>query len=131
LTITDPKAFGEEIRLRTTEIAHFVFTDEFRSMLSELYSKPVSERAEFVRDVMINPEEQDKRGISVPEGMAVQRSTFADGRPTLFCVTNYLSDGKRKVTITFDNPTPEQPISSSPWAQHLVPDLVESAGSTS
>jgi hypothetical protein len=126
LLVANPEKFGEEVHARTTEIAEFVFTVEFRSLLSELYSKTPSERHEFVREVVINPDELAKRGISVPEGMTLQRSAFADGRPTLFCVTKYLSDGKRKVTITFDNPTNDHPMESSPWAKYLVPELIES-----
>lgn len=126
MVIANPEKFGEEVRSHTTEIAEFVFTEEFRSLVSELYSKPTSERYEFVREVVINPDQLAKRGISVPEGMTVQRSVFADGRPTLFCVSKHLSDGKRKVTITFDNLTDDQTMESSPWAKYLVPELLKS-----
>ncbi len=73
-----------------------------------------------MRNVVINKDELVARGISVPEGMTVQRSAFADGRPTLFCVTKYLPDRMRKVTITFDNPEGSQTITTDPWAQHLL-----------
>jgi hypothetical protein len=104
----DPLWLGEHVRSATTEVAEFVATEEFQALVAELYSKPVSERFAFVRDVAIDKDKLAKRGVSVPEGMTVQRSTFADGRPTLFCVSKYLPDGKRKVTVTFDNPESEQ-----------------------
>jgi len=31
--------------------------------------------------------QQEIRGIKPPDGMVIQRSEFADGRPTLFCVS--------------------------------------------
>jgi hypothetical protein len=116
----DSFQLGEHVRLATSEIAEFVFTEEFRSLVSELYSKPVSKRHDFVRDVVINKNELAKRGISVPEGMIVQRSAFADERATLFCVTKYLPDAKRKVTITFDNVEAGQVLSAEPWANLLL-----------
>jgi hypothetical protein len=116
----DPRWLGEQVRSATTDIAYFVNTEEFQSLLAELYSKPVSERHDFVRNVIINKDELATRGISVPDGMTVQRSAFADGRPTLFCVTKYLPGGKRKVTITFDNPEGGPSTTADPWAEHLL-----------
>ena len=118
----DPVRLGEQVRSATTEIAEFVHTEEFRSLLSELNSKPLGERHDFVRNVVINKDELAARGISVPEGMTVQRSAFADGRSTLFCVSKYLPDRKKKVTITFDNSEGGQSITTDPWAQHLLSD---------
>ena len=86
------------------EINVFTETSEFKNLLNELRAQPTrDDRYEFVRNVIINKEEQQKRGIIVPEGMFVQRSYFTDDRPTLFCVVKYLKDGKRKMTVTFDD----------------------------
>jgi hypothetical protein len=115
----DPLGLSEEVRSTTTEIAEFVYTEEFQALVSELNRKSVSERYDFVRNVVINKDELAKRGISVPEGMIIQRSAFADKRPTLFCVTKYLSDQRYKVTITFDNPEGGESITPDPWAKHL------------
>lgn len=86
------------------EINVFTETPEFKGLLTELRSQPTrDERFQFVRNVIINATEQQKRGIKVPEGMFIQRSYFTDARPTLFCVVKYLKDGKRKMTVTFDD----------------------------
>jgi len=63
-------------------------------------------RADFVRDVVLNRTERERRGIDDnAAGLIIQRSEFADGRPTLFCITKMLGLAHpwQKVTITFDN----------------------------
>lgn len=91
------------------EINAFTETKAFTSLVSELKSIPDrNSKYEFVRNVIINKKEQLKRGINVPEGMLIQRSYFSDNRPTLFCVVKYLKDGKRKMTITFDDDLPKE-----------------------
>ena len=94
----------EELNEALSEIGQFVNTDEFQSLLSELSNTPPSERGEFVRRVVINKDELMKRHIHVPVGMQIQRSSFGDRRPTLFCITKQLSvDQNMKVTFTFDH----------------------------
>lgn len=91
------------------EINEFTETKEFKSLVEELKGIPTRDsKYEFVRNVVINKEEQKKRGIEVPEGILIQRSYFVDDRPTLFCVVKYLKDGKRKMTITFDDDIPKK-----------------------
>lgn len=85
------------------EIARFVNAEEFQSLLGELWDTPPEERREFVQCVVLNEEELADRGINVPEDMVIQRSAFADQRPTLFCVSKKLSNEDTKVTVTFDN----------------------------
>lgn len=99
----NPQALRDEVEASVLEIGKFVETDEFQELLTDLWNTPREERSDFVRDVVLDDAELERRGIDVPEGMIIQRSAFEDGRPTLFCVSKYLSDGKRKVTITFDN----------------------------
>lgn len=90
------------VREGIEEIIEFVYRDEFQAVVKELYDLPNEQRDAFVRKVLLRPEQLAARGIAVPEGMIVQRSHFADERPTIFCVTKYLPDGKRKVTVTYD-----------------------------
>jgi hypothetical protein len=87
------------------EIAAFVARPEFQRLLEDLYALPESERPQFVLDVVMNAEARAHRGIVVPDTMVMQRSTFADARPTLFCVSKLipLAYPWRKVTVTFDN----------------------------
>jgi hypothetical protein len=106
-----------DIREKMREIQSFILTPEFRRVYNELMSFPPHLRHEFVELIMLNPEELKKRGIDVPSGLKIQRSEFADKRPTLFCITNHLSEnmGWKKITITFDNPlgTPHIPIDAN------------------
>lgn len=91
------------------EINVFTETKEFKSLVDELKGIPERDaKYQFVRNVVINKAEQEKRGIFVPDGMLIQRSYFTDDRPTLFCVVKYLKDGKRKMTITFDDDIPKE-----------------------
>lgn len=92
-----------EIEQTIGEISEFVYSPKFYPLVQELRSLPIQEHKRFVRDIIINREELVKRGINVPEGMIVQRSVFGDNRPTLFCVTKYLKEGNRKVTVTIDD----------------------------
>jgi hypothetical protein len=86
------------------EINSFTETPPFVAILKELRDLPnLEDRKHFVKEVIINRAEQQKRGINPPDGMVIQRSYFTDNRPTLFCVVKYLKDGKRKMTWTFDD----------------------------
>jgi hypothetical protein len=86
-------------------VGEFVGTPPVQQLLEDLYAIPEDERAQFVLDVVLNPEEWERRGIEVPEDMTIQRSQFADGRPTLFCIVKMvpLAYPWEKVTITFDS----------------------------
>lgn len=88
------------------DVISFVQTEEFQGVLQELHETPTTEKPKFVVDILLSDKELEKRGISVPEGLLIQRSTFADNRPTLFCVSKKLPHGClwEKVTVTFDNP---------------------------
>jgi hypothetical protein len=59
----------------------------------------------FVRTVLLDPEQLDKRGLTPPAGLCIQRSEFHDQRPTLFCVSQHLPEGAqwKRVTITIDH----------------------------
>lgn len=87
------------------QIAAFVCTPQFQSVLEELRAAPVSDRHLFVASVMLSQAELARRGVIVPPDLVIQRSVFADGRPTLFCVSKAVSGIPpwHKVTITFAN----------------------------
>jgi hypothetical protein len=93
------------IRLAVADIAQFVRTESFMDLLDELYACANEAQPRFVHDVLLDSDQLLSRGISVPEGLMIQRSAFADGRPTLFCVTKIvpLAYPWHKVTITFDS----------------------------
>jgi hypothetical protein len=92
------------------EIMEFANTEEFQAVLKELYSEPYEERDEYVRKVLLDPQQLATRSVTVPEGMTIQRSRFHDGRPTIFCISKMVKGNLRKVTITFDKePAGQQP----------------------
>jgi hypothetical protein len=94
----------DEMLLVLQDIDTFTETPEFAALIKELRSLPTREEKKlFVRNIIINKDEQKKRGINPPDGILIQRSYFTDNRPTLFCVVKYLKDGKRKMTITYDD----------------------------
>jgi hypothetical protein len=87
------------------EIIDFISLPSFQAVLAELGSLPEQMRHEFVELVLLDKEQLNFRGIQIPEGIHIQRSHFADNRPTLFCVARELPPASlwRKVTVTFDN----------------------------
>jgi len=87
------------------KIRSFVELSEFQELLKELNNVAPEDRPQFVQAVLLNTTELKTRGINTPDDLTIQRTVFQDGRPTLFCITKYLSDGVTKATITFDNPT--------------------------
>jgi hypothetical protein len=89
------------------DLTDFVCSHEFKSMLLELGALPEHLKHEFVEFVLLDSDQLKLRGIRVPDGIQIQRSYFADQRPTLFCVTKKVPKGLfwEKITITFDNET--------------------------
>lgn len=108
-TVIDPEEIGAQAKSALEDIQEYVLSAPFQSLLAELWSLPREQRDRFVREVMLASEALAERDATPPDGITIQRSSFADGRPTVFCVTKLLPDGIRKMTITFDNemvPTP-------------------------
>jgi hypothetical protein len=101
-----PEEIKEALLKEFDPITKLVISENFQSLLSELYSLPEDERKNFVFNVILNSSERRKRGIEVPAGVYIRRSYFTDNRPTLFCVTRQtpLAAPWDKATITFDNP---------------------------
>ena len=88
------------------ELIDFVISSPFRSIIDELYSLPPLQRPGFVKEVILDPEELDRRDVTIPDGILIQRSAFGDKRPTLFVVKKYLPEKYRasweNVNLTFD-----------------------------
>ncbi|HVF26680.1 MAG TPA: hypothetical protein VM943_00485 [Pyrinomonadaceae bacterium] len=101
----DPEFVRQTVYEAVLEIGKFAMTEPFNQALVDLMAAPSEERPAFVLNNLLNQTERERRGIHVPENMRIQRSTFYDGRPTLFCVSMLtpLAYPWRKITITFDN----------------------------
>jgi hypothetical protein len=102
----DPSAALErDLKHSFVGLTEYVGRLAFGRLIDDLYELPLDERPRFVDEVVLEPEQRQRRGIVEPDGIVVQRSTFADGRPTLFCVSKKLPPGHgwHKITVTFDN----------------------------
>jgi len=101
-----PRELQAAIQTSLAEIGEFTKSPTFQAMLNEMWAHSPQNRPGFVVDVILSQAEREKRSVFTPQGMVIQRSTFADGRPTLFCVSKVLPPGApwHKVTFTFDNP---------------------------
>ncbi len=100
----DSELIRETVYRAVRAIADFVLDSPFHDALVEMYELPEESIPQFVLDVFLNEEERQRREIVVPESMTIQRSTFYDGRPTLFCISKKenLAYPWRKITVTFD-----------------------------
>ena len=100
-----PRELQAIMQTSLNEIGEFAQSPPFQAMLNEMWAHPPEKRPDFVLGVILSPTEREKRSVFTPQGLVIQRSTFADGRPTLFCVSKILPPGGpwHKVTITFDN----------------------------
>lgn len=116
------EAVASAVAAALQEVQRFVANPPFQGLLEEMAAVPEAERAEWVRLVILDDAQLAKRGVIVPQGMVLQRSSFSDDRPTLFCVTKHLPPGLhwRKVTITFDNPSGEPAIRYRDVAAHVA-----------
>ena len=103
--VPDPGQVAPAVRKELAAIVDFVVSEPFQFLLAELRFTPFDLRPQFVLDVVLNQAEREARGVFVPANMLIQRSTFHDGRPTLFCVSamTKLAEPWRKLTYTFDN----------------------------
>jgi hypothetical protein len=88
-----------------TALKSYVSSEPFQRMLDEARPLDREGRDLFVRRVLLDPTELDKRGAAPPEGITIQRSEFGDRRPTWFCVNKFLPEGTlwKRVTLTFDH----------------------------
>lgn len=111
------------------DLINFVTTTEFREVFSELMNLTPHDRPKFVVDVFLDKEKLESKGVTVPEGILIQRSTFGDRRPTLFCVKKWLPKKYHhlweNVNITFDNPYDDEdvPRNEKAWRKPLPTEV--------
>ena len=72
------------------ELIAFVTEPAFQVVYKELRELPTTERPAFVNNVLLRPEELEKRAVCIPPGILIQTSAFGDRRPTLFAVKKFL-----------------------------------------
>lgn len=111
------------------ELIDFAATDAFQTLLAEMYSLPPNERPYFVNAVVLNGQAMRDRGIVPPPGILVQRSSFGDRRPTLFCIKKFIPEEVQShwqnANITFDNLVDDEeiPRDQRAWRPPLPFDL--------
>lgn len=112
------------------ELIDFVSTPAFRTVVDDLNERPVADWPDFVEAVLLDESELERRGVVVPEGVLVQRSSFGDGRPTVFCVVKYLPEEYRdlwaKMTLTFDraHDWADYPSDDGAWREPVHPAVL-------
>lgn len=86
-------------------IGKYTAGEPFQRMYRDMAAMSMEDKTRFVRTVLLNPEELDRRGLTPPAGIRIQRSEFGDRRPTVFCVSQALPAGAlwKRITITFDH----------------------------
>ena len=112
-----------------SDLINFVTTKEFKDAFSDMMRLPQMDRPKYVIDVFLNKEALEAKGIKTPEGILIQRSTFGDRRPTLFCVKKWLPKKYHhlweNVNITFDNPYDDNeiPRDEKAWRKPLPTEI--------
>jgi hypothetical protein len=108
------------------ELIAFVTQPAFQAVYKELRELSATERPAFVNNVLLRPEELERRGVRLPPGILIQTSAFGDRRPTLFAVKKFLPekfhDAWENVNLTFDNEYDDKDISRDPavvWRKPL------------
>jgi hypothetical protein len=121
MLMEDPEVVYETVMIGLDQVIEYVMSPNFQDVLADMLRCPESDRPEFVLTTFLDPAERARRGIEPPKGMRIQRSTFHDGRPTLFCVSilTPLAYPWRKLTVTFDNDIIE--------AARAHPEMLENA----
>ncbi|MEL6477229.1 MAG: hypothetical protein AAFR17_07860 [Pseudomonadota bacterium] len=101
----DPELIKATVMMGLDQVVDYVMTPPFQAAIGEMIALPEAARPAFVLSVFLDRAERIRRGIEPPKTMRIQRSTFRDGRPTLFCVCilTPLAYPWRKLTVTFDN----------------------------
>jgi hypothetical protein len=99
-----------------SDLLDVYFSEEFQNLFQEMRNLPEKERPQFVEEVFLDEEVLRKEGVEIPEDVLIQRSSFGDRRPTLFCLKKYLPEEYQEkfawqnVNITFDNDHENWPI---------------------
>ncbi len=112
------------------ELIDFIVDTPFKELIETMYKEPEDARPAFVTDKILNGEYLASQGIKVPDDILIQRSSFGDGRPTLFVVKKYLGEENRdiweNVNITFDQESDDGEVKSPEvsWQKPLPPSLL-------
>jgi hypothetical protein len=105
-TLTPAQVYSV-MRKAYDDLIEFATAQSFQHLLDDLYGLPEEARPIFVNAVILNRAALLERGISVPDDILIQRSSFGDRRPTLFCIKKYIPEIYhaywQNVNITFDN----------------------------
>jgi hypothetical protein len=94
------------------ELLNFYQSDRFQQVMHELFLMPEDLRHDFVEEVLLSDKQLKARGVECPLGLEIQRTQFADQRPTLFAIVKKVQIGPwKKLTVTIDNTSgPFRPI---------------------
>ncbi len=105
MLMESPEMIRATVEIGFDQLIDYVMTPAFQTALGDMVKVGDAERPAFVLDTFLDPAERARRGIEPPPSMRLQRSTFRDGRPTLFCICILmpLAYPWRKLTFTFDN----------------------------
>ena len=105
MLMESPELVRDTMHIGFEQLIEYVMTPQFQAALADMIALPEEERPAFVLDTFLDSGERARRGIEPPPSMRIQRSTFRDGRPTLFCICILmpLAYPWRKLTVTFDN----------------------------
>lgn len=97
------------------ELIDFVLQPSFKSLVEELYALAPHERPNFVKTHILDRKALRDKGVNIPDGILIQRSSFGDRRPTLFVVKKYLPEGFNfaweNLNLTFDQDYADNEIS--------------------
>lgn len=90
-----------------SDILEFILQPAFQQTFAEMMSLEPKVRPTFVSEVWMEPQELERRGLRVPDGVLIQTSAFGDRRPTLFVVKKFLPEKYHRawenVNWTFNN----------------------------
>src|SRR5262245_51129223 len=124
-----PSEIRAALRIAYDELIEFAATEPFQALLAEMYSLPPTARPYFVNEVVLNEKAMRERGITPPAGILIQRSSFGDRRPTLFCIKKFIPERLQShcqnANITFDNLVNDEdvPRDERAWRPPLSFDL--------
>lgn len=124
------KHLYQQMRKSYDELIDFIVDTPMKDIIEEMYTMPEDERPDFVSEKILNPEYLAGAGVSIPDDILIQRSSFGDGRPTLFVVKKYLDEDDRdiweNVNITFDQEADdgEQKAPEVSWQKPLPPTVL-------
>ncbi|WEL22681.1 hypothetical protein [Halorhabdus sp. BNX81] len=114
-----------------SDLLDVFYSDAFQELYQEMQSLPETERPQFVEDVFLDETVLQEQGVNVPDDVLIQRSSFGDRRPTLFCLKKYLPEEYQEkfawqnVNLTFDNEHENWPMfeGEDAWRKPMHYDL--------